>query len=118
MYAFRNTAVPGLVAIAVLAVTVPPAMGAGESVSAANTVVCGTDGATGLAVSAGQAEECSTALRVAGAYTRDWDGTGDAATTVHAAGSTWSCREQQGDPNPYQQCVNTSDSSRWVTLTS
>ncbi|MFC7017920.1 hypothetical protein ACFQMH_40795 [Streptomyces viridiviolaceus] len=117
MNALRNTAVSGLAGIALLAVTGPVAMAAGP-VSEANSVVCGTDDATGLAVSAGRAEECSAALQVAGAYTRDWDGTGDAATTVHAAGSTWSCREQEGSPNPYQQCVDTSDSSRWITLTS
>ncbi|MGW0811769.1 hypothetical protein ACWD00_00690 [Streptomyces viridiviolaceus] len=108
----------GLVGVALLAVTGPAATAADRSVSEANSVVCGTDDATGLAVSAGRAEECSAALQVAGAYTRDWDGTGGAATTVHAAGTTWSCREQQGSPNPYQQCVDTSDSSRWVTLTS
>ncbi|MCZ0204206.1 hypothetical protein ACIG54_12935 [Streptomyces achromogenes] len=81
-------------------------------------VVCGTDGATGLAVSAGSAGECGVALRVAGAYTKAGMREGGAVTVVQADGSVWRCQEQQGDPNPYQECVDTTDMARHVTLTS
>lgn len=46
------------------------------------------------------------------------DSGGEGATSVHAAGSVWSCREQPGPLNPYQECVETGGTGRWVTLTS
>ncbi|MEV5545935.1 hypothetical protein AB0L35_07300 [Streptomyces sp. NPDC052309] len=118
MHVLRNTALPTLAATAALALTPPPAMSADNGVGTAAGVVCGTDAASGLAVSAGRAGDCSAALQVAGAYTRVWNDTGGAAATVDAAGSTWSCGEREASPNPYQQCTDTGDSSRWVTLTS
>ncbi|MEE1805409.1 hypothetical protein [Streptomyces sp. BE133] len=81
-------------------------------------VICGTDGRSGLTVGTAHARDCATALQVASAYTRSWNSGGEGATTVHAAGSVWSCREQPGPLNPYQECVETGGTGRWVTLTS
>ncbi|MYX96533.1 hypothetical protein GT045_17360 [Streptomyces sp. SID486] len=80
------------------------------------TAYCGTDKASGLAVWAAEKGSCATALQVASAYTEVWQGSTGAS--VRAAGTTWKCRERQGDPNPYQECVSTSDSGRWVRLSS
>ncbi|WP_251093547.1 hypothetical protein [Streptomyces sp. Caat 7-52] len=79
---------------------------------------CGTDKASGLAVWAAEKKSCATAVRVAAAYTKVWRGSAGASVEVRAAGAAWKCRERQGDPNPYQECVDTSDSSRWVRLSS
>ncbi|MFG2355920.1 hypothetical protein [Streptomyces sp. NPDC048521] len=79
---------------------------------------CGTDRASGLAVWAGRTESCAGALRVASAFTRAASGTAHAPGTVRVGGAVWKCQERQGDPNPYQECVNSSDSSRRVTLSS
>ncbi|MFC9621777.1 hypothetical protein ACFTXM_17885 [Streptomyces sp. NPDC056930] len=81
-------------------------------------VICGTDGRSGLTVGTAHARDCATALRVASAYTQSWNSGGEGATTVHAAGSVWSCREQPGPLNPYQECVETGGIGRWVTLMS
>ncbi|MFH9400675.1 hypothetical protein ACH4JS_12920 [Streptomyces sp. NPDC017638] len=81
-------------------------------------MLCGTDGATGLAVSAGSAADCAVALRVAGAYTKAGTRGSGAVTTVDADGTVWRCQERQGDPNPYQECVDTTDETRHITLTS
>ncbi|MFD7626735.1 hypothetical protein ACFV7Q_11995 [Streptomyces sp. NPDC059851] len=81
-------------------------------------VVCGTDATTGLGVSAERAGSCAVALRVAAAYTRTLSRTRGAPTEVRAAGATWVCRERQGDPHPYQECLDTGHSGRRVTLTS
>ncbi|MFQ6148336.1 hypothetical protein ACLMNJ_35610 [Streptomyces seoulensis] len=78
-------------------------------------MLCGTDSATGLAVSAAQATDCATALRVAAGSAHDTSG--DTAA-VSAGRATWLCREQQGSPDPYRRCVNASDNSQTVTLTS
>ncbi|MBL1105266.1 hypothetical protein JK361_11815 [Streptomyces sp. 5-8] len=79
---------------------------------------CGTDKASGLAVWAAEKKSCATAVRVAAAYTKVWRGSAGTSVEVRAAGAAWKCRERQGDPNPYQECVDTSDSSRWVRLSS
>ncbi|MER6103264.1 hypothetical protein ABT115_13290 [Streptomyces sp. NPDC001832] len=116
-----RTAAAGAVGIAVLALTTPAARAVGENTSEAAGVVCGTDGTSGLTVGTAHARDCATALQVASAYTRSWNSGGEGATTVHAAGSFWSCREQPGPLNPYQECVETGDivgAGRWVTLTS
>ncbi|MEU0370854.1 hypothetical protein ABZ070_11430 [Streptomyces sp. NPDC006283] len=117
MHTIRTGLAAGLMGLAALGLSAP-ATTAAESVTVAPTTVCGTDSASGLTVSADRAETCATALQVAGAYTQVWHSTGGAATTVHAQGATWSCQELQGDPNPYQACVNTRDSGQRVTLTS
>ncbi|MFE7356994.1 hypothetical protein ACFU8Q_28505 [Streptomyces sp. NPDC057543] len=81
-------------------------------------VICGTDRRSGLTVGTARARDCATALQVASVYTRRWNSGGEGAATVHAAGSVWSCREQPGPLNPYQECVETGRTGRWVTLTS
>ncbi|MFJ5724430.1 hypothetical protein [Streptomyces sp. NPDC093149] len=87
---------------------------AGEAAS----VICGTDDRSGLTVGTARARDCAAALQVASAYTRSWNSGGEGAATVHAAGSVWSCRERPGPLNPYQECVETGGTGRWVTLTS
>ncbi|MFD7618189.1 hypothetical protein [Streptomyces sp. NPDC059802] len=113
-----RSAAAGAVGIAVLALTAPAARAAGENTSEAVGVICGTDRASGLAVGTAHARDCATALQVASAYTRSWNSGGEGATTIHAAGSVWNCREQPGPLNPYQECVETGGTGRWVTLTS
>ncbi|MFF9077037.1 hypothetical protein ACF1FX_33000 [Streptomyces sp. NPDC014646] len=114
-----KTAAAGAVGIALLTLTAPAAWAVGESTSGATGVICGTDGSTGLSVGTAHARDCATALQVASAYTRSWNsGGGEGATTVHVAGSSWSCRERPGPLSPYQECVETGGTGRWVTLTS
>jgi hypothetical protein len=79
---------------------------------------CGTDRASGLAVSAAEKGSCATALQVAAAYVKVWQGSAGASVGVRVAGTAWKCRERQGDPDPYQECVSTGDSGRWVRLSS
>jgi hypothetical protein len=107
-----------LVSLALLGFSAPAAVSAGTGGTGAPSVLCGTDGATGLAVWAGSAEDCAVALRVAGAYTKAGTRGSGAVTTVDADGTVWRCQERQGDPNPYQECVDTTDETRHITLTS
>ena len=79
---------------------------------------CGTDKASGLAVSAIGKVPCATASQVAAAYTKVWTDRTNAPLVVRAAGTTWKCQERQGGPDPYQQCVDTRDPGRQVTLSS
>ncbi|MEV6839625.1 hypothetical protein AB0N17_34880 [Streptomyces sp. NPDC051133] len=79
---------------------------------------CGSDKATGLAVWGDPGESCSTTLEVASAYTKAASAKGGVPATVPAGGTTWKCQERQGDPNPYLECVDSSDSSRRVLLSS
>ncbi|MFJ1640620.1 hypothetical protein [Streptomyces sp. NPDC088256] len=118
MNASMRTAAAGAVGIAVLALATPAAWAFGESTGEGAGVFCGTDHASGLAVGTARARDCGTALKVARAYTRSWNSGAEGPTTVHAAGSVWKCREQQGPLNPYQKCVETDGTARWVTLTS
>ncbi|MFB7214764.1 hypothetical protein [Streptomyces sp. NPDC056255] len=118
MYARTRTVAAGAIGIAVLTLTTPAAAAMGENTNEAAGVICGTDRASGLAVATARARDCVTALQVARAFTRTWNSGGEGATTVHAAGSTWHCREQPGTLNPYQECVETSRTGRWITLTS
>ncbi|MFK0259435.1 hypothetical protein [Streptomyces sp. NPDC090445] len=112
----------GLLAAAVLWPATPAAAPAQASADKAATpaplVVCGTDAASGLGVSADRAASCAVALRVAAAYTGILPRTRGAPVEVRAAGSTWVCRERQGDPHPYQECLDTGGSGRRLTLTS
>ncbi|MFF9156888.1 hypothetical protein ACF1AB_32220 [Streptomyces sp. NPDC014846] len=79
---------------------------------------CGTDPASGLAVWGDRADACAAALAVASAYTKAAAGTAKGPGTVRAGGVTWKCQERQGDPNPYQECVDASGSGRRVVLSS
>ncbi|MEW2618764.1 hypothetical protein [Streptomyces sp. NPDC048106] len=105
--------VTGALGVGLLCVT-----GAGPAVAAqdASARYCGADPATGLGVLAGQGVACGAAMQVAAAYTKVWQGTSGAE--VQAAGARWKCGERQGDPNPYQLCVDVRDSGRAVTLSS
>jgi hypothetical protein len=107
-----------LVSLALLGLSAPAAVSAETGGAGAPSVLCGTDGATGLAVSADSAGDCAVALRVAGAYTKAGMRGSGAVTTVDADGTVWRCQERQGDPNPYQECVDTTDETRHITLTS
>ncbi|MFJ1843501.1 MULTISPECIES: hypothetical protein [unclassified Streptomyces] len=113
-----RTAAAGVIGIAEPALTIPTARAVGENTSEAADVICGTDRASGLTVGTAHARDCATALEVASAYTRSWNGGDEGATTVHAAGSAWNCREQPGPLNPYQECVETGGTGRWATVTS
>ncbi|MGW1412189.1 hypothetical protein [Streptomyces sp. NPDC002403] len=118
MNASMRTAAAGAVGIAVLVLMTPAARAVGENAGEEAGVICGTDRATGLTVGTALARDCATALQVASAYTRNWNSGGEKVTTVHVAGSVWKCREQPGPLNPYQECVETGGTGRWVTLTS
>lgn len=118
MHSMRIAMAAGLMGAAALCFATPAQTSAGEGVTLAPTKVCGTDKVSGLGVSAGPTESCAVALQVAAAYTKVWQDTAGAPAKVAAGGTTWSCQERQGDPNPYQECVDTRDSSRRVTLSS
>jgi hypothetical protein len=112
----RRTA--GLLAAAALCLAGPAQAFADAGGSPKPTTFCGTERANGLAVWATENVPCDTAQKVADAYTKVWHGTKGAPVEVRAAGATWKCRERQGDPNPYQECVDTRDHTRLVALAS
>ncbi|MFI9242039.1 hypothetical protein ACIGXF_05505 [Streptomyces sp. NPDC053086] len=124
MHSTRTRTAAGLLGALALCLTVPaPAFadtgaGADRAPERKPVAYCGTDKATGLAVWAAEKGSCATALEVAAAYTKVSNGSAAAPVEVRAAGTAWKCRERQGDPNPYQECVSTSDSGRWVRLSS
>jgi hypothetical protein len=82
------------------------------------TAYCGTDPASGLGVLTAGDVDCGAALQVAAGYTKVWHGRAGAPVEVRTAGAVWKCQERQGDPNPYQECVNSADSGGRVTLSS
>ncbi|MEU2713374.1 hypothetical protein [Streptomyces sp. NPDC007205] len=110
--------VAGLLGAAVFCLAVPAPAFAGTGAPRKPTPFCGTDRATGLAVSATENVPCATALQAAAAYTKVWHGTKGAPVEVRAAGATWKCQERRGDPDPYQVCVGTQDHTRLVLLSS
>ncbi|MEU5806721.1 hypothetical protein [Streptomyces sp. NPDC047718] len=108
---------PG-VAAALGSAVVLAAVVAGGTPTPAPLVFCGTDAASGLGVSADRAGSCAVALEVAAAYTRIVQHTRGAPAEVRTAGATWVCRERQGDPDPYLECLGGGNSGGRVTLTS
>jgi hypothetical protein len=62
--------------------------------------------------------DCGSALQVAAGYTKAWHGRAGTPVEVRTAGAVWKCQERQGDPNPYQECVNETDGGRRITLSS
>lgn len=126
-HCFRSVVVAGLVGVAVVGSSAPGAGSVGSAPHAGSVErtppatssrACGADSASGLGVWAGHATACSTALEVASGYTRLARTAGRSVPTVRAGGAVWTCREHQGDPNPYLKCVDTADSRQWVELTS
>lgn len=116
MRSFRDALRAGLAVIAVLGVSAPAALSAAGSAAAAPGKYCGSDSVHGLAVFGSGTTSCPTALDVANAYqARGSDGS---PVTVRVGGTPWRCQERQGDPNPVHRCVATTDSNRWVELTS
>ncbi|MFG2608333.1 hypothetical protein ACGFT2_33000 [Streptomyces sp. NPDC048514] len=95
-----------------------PAQSFADSGTAPKSAYCGTDRSSGLAVSASGSVPCAAALQAAAAYTKVWQGRAGRPVEVRAAGVTWECRERQGDPDPYQACVDSKDHTRLVTLSS
>ncbi|MBF6328678.1 hypothetical protein [Nocardia transvalensis] len=86
-------------------------------------IFCGT-GADGLAVHAITTQDdaaCRSAVAVTDAYAEQarrtgWNGGRAVSVTVN--GVTWECRQQKGNPNPYQECVNGATPTEKATLTS
>ncbi|MES4891363.1 hypothetical protein [Streptomyces sp. NPDC096012] len=95
-----------------------PAQSFAGSGTASKAAYCGTDQSSGLAVSATGNVACATALQAAAAYTKVWQGKAGKPLQVRAGDATWECQERQGDPNPYQACVDSQDKTRLVTLSS
>ncbi|GGU73439.1 hypothetical protein GCM10010260_01450 [Streptomyces filipinensis] len=118
MRSTRMRTAVGLLGAAAFCLAVPAQPSADTGAPPKSSPYCGTDRATGLGVSARGNVSCATALQVAAAYTEVWRGTAGAPVQVRAAGAVWKCRERQGDPDPYQQCADTRDDTRLVTLTS
>ncbi|QTE02841.1 hypothetical protein [Streptomyces cyanogenus] len=123
MRSIRRSMAAGLLGAAALGLWAPAHAVAGTGaggVDAAQPSVtyCGPDQATGLAVSADRTVSCATALQVAGAYNEAASGARDASATVRVGVTAWKCQERQGDPNPYRECVDASDSGRRVILSS
>ncbi|GAA3167219.1 MULTISPECIES: hypothetical protein [Streptomyces] len=106
-----------LVGLAALVFPASSAHAAERGAAAKSGAVCGTEHTTGLAVAAGDTVPCPTALRVAAAYVKVWKSNG-APVDVPVGRTVWRCQEEQGNPNPYQKCVNTADGAQWVTLVS
>ncbi|MFF5532885.1 hypothetical protein ACFY71_10410 [Streptomyces cinerochromogenes] len=113
----RGTAA-ALAGVAVLCLWAPAQAVAGPDAARSSAAYCGPDKATGLAVWADPADSCATALQVASAYAKARSGTARVPVTVRTDGGTWTCQERQGDPNPYQECVDTGGSGRRVVLSS
>ncbi|WP_432026491.1 hypothetical protein [Streptomyces sp. 1222.5] len=107
-----------LVAAAVLCTGSPAQSLDGPRAAPGASRFCGTDPVSGLAVWGDRADACAAALEVASAYTKAAAGAPKGPGTVRAGGATWKCQERQGDPNPYQECVDSSDSGRRVILSS
>ncbi|MFJ4523589.1 hypothetical protein ACIP4Y_21970 [Streptomyces sp. NPDC088810] len=123
MRSIKRSMAAALLGAAALGLWAPALAVAGTGAAGSDTAqpsmsYCGADRATGLAVSADRTVSCATALQVAGAYTKAASGTGDAPATVRVGGAAWKCQERQGDPNPYQECVDASDSGRRVIVSS
>ncbi|MER6735030.1 hypothetical protein [Streptomyces puniciscabiei] len=118
MHSIRMTTAAGLLGAAAFCLAGSAQAFAHTGVHSDTTSYCGTDRATGLAVSATKGVPCATALQVAAAYTKVWHGTEGAPLEVRAAGVTWKCQEHQGDPDPYRQCATTQGDKRLVTLSS
>ncbi|MEV5148566.1 hypothetical protein [Streptomyces sp. NPDC052727] len=95
-----------------------PSFAGADAAARASVTYCGADKATGLAVFADPAESCTAALEVASAYTKSASSRSGAPATIRVGATAWTCQERQGDPNPYRECVSTSDSGRRVVLTS
>jgi hypothetical protein len=114
----RTRTVAGLLGAAALCLAVPAQAFTDTGTDRKPTRYCGTDRASGLGVSATGNVPCATALQAAAAYTKVWHGTKGAPVEVRAAGATWKCQERQGDPDPYQVCVDTQDNTRLVLLSS
>ncbi|KOV72356.1 MULTISPECIES: hypothetical protein [Streptomyces] len=109
----------GLLGAAALCLGAPAPSFAGTDAAARSSVAyCGADNASGLAVWADPAESCAAALEVASAYTKAASSRTGAPATIRVGATTWTCQERQGDPNPYQECVDASDSGRRVVLSS
>ncbi|MFD7778830.1 hypothetical protein [Streptomyces sp. NPDC059753] len=64
-----------------------PAPSFADSGTAPKAAYCGTDGATGLAVSATVNVSCGAALQAAAAYTKAWHGTAAKPVQVRRAGA-------------------------------
>ncbi|MFI9505386.1 hypothetical protein [Nocardia sp. NPDC052566] len=84
-------------------------------------VYCGPgfNGLAIIAITTEGAAACSTATEVTNAYgdhAEDW-GPG-VVIPVSVEGTTWNCQERQGNPNPYQECVNTQNPAEKVRLSS
>ncbi|MFF7972770.1 hypothetical protein [Streptomyces sp. NPDC007905] len=118
MHTIKVRAAAGLLGAVALGLFMPVRTFADVPAAPESARFCGVDGASGLGVSAAPNVPCATALRVAAAYTEVRHGPGDASVHVRAGGATWTCQERQGDPNPYQECLNTGDSGRRVVLSS
>ncbi len=109
----------GLLGAAALCLWAPaPSFAVTDAAARSSVAYCGADKATGLAVWADPAESCAAALEVASAYTKAASSRAGAPATIRVGATTWTCQERQGDPDPYQECVNASDSGRRVVLTS
>ncbi|MET7358859.1 DUF4232 domain-containing protein [Streptomyces sp. NPDC005562] len=94
---------------------------AGGGGSAAKEIDCG-DGWNNLRVQAVTTRDgkaaCATAQQVSSAYGKAVQAKHKEPITVTVSGTEWKCREVKGDPNPYQQCVNTEKSAEKVKLLS
>ncbi|MFI1918878.1 hypothetical protein [Nocardia sp. NPDC020380] len=102
--------------------TTQPVVPTTQPVTGPQPVYCGA-GFNGLAIVAittqGSAA-CSTATSVTNEYaahSADW-GPGFSVAVTADDGSVWTCQEQLGDPNPYQECVNQQNPAEKVRLSS
>ncbi|MGW1910438.1 hypothetical protein ACWCQS_06715 [Streptomyces sp. NPDC002076] len=119
MHSSRKGTLAVLLGVAAMCLSVPAQAFAGSGTNDHKpSAYCGTDKASGLGVSAPENVPCAAALQVAAAYTKTWHDASSTTVEVRAAGSTWKCQERQGDPNPYQVCVDTRDNTRLITLSS
>ncbi|MEU7280899.1 hypothetical protein AB0A69_19235 [Streptomyces sp. NPDC045431] len=128
MRSMRAAAVALAGGATLLALTAAPSSAAAPTVdpgAATKAVNCGTgwNGLSVVAVTTKGSSACGTAHRVANAYgdavqAKHHGGTGRKVVVVHVDDARWKCRERQGDPNPYTECVNLKDRAEKVQLVS
>ncbi|MFI7320763.1 DUF4232 domain-containing protein [Streptomyces venezuelae] len=76
----------------------------------------GKGGLHAVAITSQGQSACPTALKVRDAWAKAPDAEKGKPKTVTVDGTDWKCREKQGDPNPYQECVNTKEPTEKVQL--
>ncbi|MET9801404.1 hypothetical protein [Streptomyces sp. NPDC006368] len=126
MRSIRTAAVALAGSATLLALAAAPSGAATAAATPANpsgpveSVLCGSgwNGLSVVALTTKGSTACGTAHRVADAYGKAVEVKYRKVVTLHVDDARWKCRERQGDPNPYTECVNLKDRGEKVQLVS